>query len=246
MVKSDFYVPRTYRNWVKCKDLVSFNVICKETDLYIRASTNLENRACKLVLKYRKSLENYIMRNPVFQSSLEPISAGDDTPLIARAMIEASAKTGVGPMAAVAGAIAEFVGKELLAYTPELIIENGGDIFLKSLKRRVVGVFAGSSPLTGKIGLEIKADETPIGICTSSGTVGHSLSFGKADAAITLAKSATFADAAATAIGNIVNGPGDIEKAIEYAKSLGELKGLLVIIEDKIGVWGNVSICDIA
>jgi hypothetical protein len=108
-----------------------------------------------------------------------------------------------------------------------------------------LGIFAGSSPLTGKIGLEIEADETPIGICTSSGTVGHSLSFGKADAAITLAKSATFADAAATAIGNIVKEPGDIDKAIEYAKSIRDLKGLVVIIGDKIGMWGNVKICSL-
>ena len=89
---------------------------------------------------------------------------------------------GVGPMAAVAGAIAEFVGEELLAYSPEVIIENGGDIYIKSLKKRVVGIYAGNSPLTGKIGLEIEGKETPIGICTSSGTVGHSLSFGRADA----------------------------------------------------------------
>jgi len=245
MVKSDLYVPRTYRNWVNCKDLVSFNVIYKETDLSIRASSNLENKASRLVLKYRKSLEKYIERSPIFRSSLEPISAGGETPLIARAMIDASAKVGVGPMAAVTGAIAEFVGKELLAFSPEVIIENGGDIFLKSLKRRTVGIFAGSSPLTGKIGLEIEADETPIGICTSSGTVGHSLSFGKADAAITLAKSATFADAAATAIGNIVREPGDIDKAIEYAKSIRDLKGLVVIIGDKIGMWGNVKICSL-
>ena len=114
-------------------------------------------------------------------------------------MIEAGQKAGVGPMAAVAGAIAECVGRELLAFSPEIIIENGGDIYLKCLKKRVVGIFAGKSPLTGKIGLEIDAKDTPLGVCTSSGTVSHSLSFGKADAAVAIAPSATLADAAATA-----------------------------------------------
>jgi ApbE superfamily uncharacterized protein (UPF0280 family) len=242
MVKSDLYVPRTYRHWVKGKDLVSFNVIVKETDLYIRAASNLKSKAYKLVLKYRESLENYIERNPVFQSSLEPLSVGNDAPLIVKTMAEASAKVGVGPMAAVAGAIAEFVGEELLCFTSEIIIENGGDIFIKSLKKRTVGIYAGSSPLTGKIGLEIEASATPIGICTSSGTVGHSLSFGKADAAIVLAKSPTLADAAATAIGNIVKESMDIEKAVDFAKGINELKGIVVIIGDKMGIWGDVKI----
>lgn len=245
MVKTDLYVPRTYRHWVKGKDLVSSNVVVKETDLYIRASTNLKSKAHKLVLKYRESLEKYIERNPVFQSSLEPVSVGNDAPLIVKAMAKASVRVGVGPMAAVAGAIAEFVGEELLVYTPEVIIENGGDIYIKSLKKRTVAIYAGSSPLSGKIGLEIEATETPLGICTSSGTVGHSLSFGKADAAIVLAKSATLADAAATAIGNIVKEQTDIEKAVEFAKGISELKGIVIIIGDKMGMWGDIKICSL-
>ncbi|MDD5037840.1 MAG: UPF0280 family protein, partial [Dehalococcoidales bacterium] len=204
------YEPRTYRHWVKGKDLVSFNVVVKETDLSVRASKNLKSKTLKLVQKYRGALARYIERHPSFLTSLEPLPGDEDAPLIVKSMLESAIKTGVGPMAAVAGAIAEFVGTELLAFSPEVIIENGGDIYLKSLKKRKVGIYAGKSPLSGNIILEIEAKETPLGICTSSGTVGHSLSFGKADAVVVLAKSATLADAAATAIGNLIKQPEDI------------------------------------
>ncbi len=236
------YEPRTYRHWVKDKDLISFNVVVKETDLYIRASTNLQRKAYKLVLKYRAMLEKYIERHPSFLTSLEPISVGDNAPHIVKLMSEAAGRVGVGPMASVAGAIAESVGNGLLAFSPEIIVENGGDIYLKSSDKRIVGIYAGNSPLTGKIGLEISGQDTPLGICTSSGTVGHSLSYGKADAVIVLSKSAILADAAATAIGNLIVQPGDIPSGIEFAKSIEGLKGVIIIEGDNMGAWGEVKI----
>ena len=237
------YQPRTYRHWIKDKDLVSFTVIVKETDLYVRASRNLKSKTLRLVLKYRDALERYIERHPAFLTSLEPITVGDDAPLIVQSMADSARKVGVGPMASVAGAIAEFVGTELLAFSPEVIIENGGDIYLKSLKPRVVGIYAGNSPLTGKIGIEINGEDTPLGISTSSGTVGHSLSFGKADAVVVLSPSAILADAAATAIGNMIKQESDIPNGIEFAKSIERLKGLLIIKDEHIGLWGDIKIC---
>ncbi len=237
------YQPRTYRYWVQGKDLVSFNVVVKETDLYIRASSNLEIIAHKLVVKYRSLLERYIERQPAFATSLEPLSVTKGAPQIVRDMADSARKAGVGPMASVAGAIAQFVGEELLALSPEVIIENGGDIYLKSSRDRVIGIYAGSSPLSGKIGLEIKGKDTPLSVCTSSGTVGHSLSFGKADAAVAVAKSATLADAAATAIGNKVSQPDDIPAGIAFARNIKGLLGVIIIIDDKIGIWGKLKIC---
>jgi len=237
------YEPRTYRHWIKGKDLISFNIAVKETDLYIRASTNLKRKAYKLVLKYRDVLERYIERHPAFLTSLKPLPVNDDAPRIVRLMSEATNRVGVGPMASVAGAIAEFVGNELLPFSPEVIVENGGDIFLKSLSKRIVGIYAGESPLTGKIGLEINSEDTPLGICTSSGTVGHSLSYGKADAVVVLSKSATLADAAATAIGNLIVQPSDIPNGIKFAKGVEGLKGVIIIKDDKTGIWGEVKIC---
>lgn len=238
------YEPRTYRHWIEGKDLIPFSVTVKETDLYLRATANLQRRAHRLVLKYRYQLEGYIKRNPAFLKSLEPLPTPRFAPDIVKQMSEAAQKAGVGPMASVAGAIAENVGRELLAFSPEIIVENGGDIYLKSLLKRTVGIFAGESPLTGKIGLEISAHDTPVGICTSSGTVGHSLSYGKADAVVALSPSATLADAAATAIGNRVSKAGDINSAIEFGKSISGLKGVVIIKGDKMGVWGEVKLCE--
>jgi ApbE superfamily uncharacterized protein (UPF0280 family) len=243
-MKKDEYQPRTYRHWIEGKDLVAFNVTEKETDLYIRAASNLAKKARRLVLKYRAQLERYLEMNPEFQTSLKPVNVPGNAPAIVKEMAAAGAKAGVGPMAAVAGAIAEYVGKELTAFSPEIIVENGGDIFLKILKKRVVGIYAGESPLTGKIGLEINPKDTPLGVCTSSGTVGHSLSFGQADAVVVLAASAALADAAATAIGNQVKQPGDINKALELARGIEGLKGAVIITGGDIGAWGEVKFCE--
>ncbi len=237
------YEPRIYRHWVESKDLVSFNVIVKETDLYIRASSNLKRKAHRLVLKYRSQLEKYINQHPTFLTSLEPLPVTEDAPHIVKQMAEAAQKAGVGPMASVAGAIAEFVGNELSAFSPEIIVENGGDIYLKSLRKRIVGIYAGKSPLGGKIGLEINEQDTPLGICTSSGTVGHSLSYGEADAVIVLSKSVTLADAVATAIGNLISQPGNITRGIEFAKGIKGLEGVVIIKDNNMGVWGKVEIC---
>jgi ApbE superfamily uncharacterized protein (UPF0280 family) len=237
------YEPRLYRHWVKDKDLVSFNVVVKETDLYIRASSNLKRKALKLVMKYRDMLEQYIERYPLFLTSLEPVVVAEDAPQIVTEMAQSARKAGVGPMAAVAGAIAEFVGNELLVFSPEIIIENGGDIYLKSTKTRLIGIYAGKSPLTGRIALEINGQDTPMGIGTSSGTVGHSLSLGRADAAIVLSRSATLADAAATAVGNLIIQPGDIPSGIERAQSIEGVTGVIIIKDDKMGLWGEVKIC---
>jgi ApbE superfamily uncharacterized protein (UPF0280 family) len=240
------YQPRTYRHWIRDSDLVSFNVVVKETDLCISARTNLRRKALRLVSKYRSTLERYITQHPSFLTSMEALPIDDDTPQIIKMMLEAAYKARVGPMASVAGAIAECVGTELLAFSPEVIVENGGDIYLRISKKRVIGVYAGNSPLSGKIGLEINGRDTPLGVCTSSGTVGHSLSYGKADAVIALSRSATLADAAATAIGNLIKEPTDISSGIEVAQSIAGLKGVIIIIGSDMGLWGEVKICQTA
>lgn len=243
-MKKDTYQPRTYRRWVEGKDLMAFTVTEKETDLYIRATSDLERKARRIVHKYRRQLEGYIEKEPAFQTSLKSISVPSNAPAIVKQMAEAAQAAGVGPMASVAGAIAECVGRELLEFSPEIIVENGGDIFLKVSHRRIVGIYAGDSPLTGKLGIQIEARDTPLGVCTSSGTVGHSLSFGRADAAVVLAPSAALADAAATAIGNRVSRKEDIAGAIEFARGIPGLRGVVIIIGGDIGVQGDVKLCE--
>jgi ApbE superfamily uncharacterized protein (UPF0280 family) len=121
-------------------------------------------------------------------------------------------------------------------------VENGGDIYLKISKKRLVGVYAGQSALSKRIALEIMPGETPLGICTSSGTVGHSLSLGSADAVVVLSPSTALADAAATALCNMVKSADDIPQTIERAQSIAGLRGLVVIMGGKMGVWGKVKI----
>ncbi|MFO7773966.1 MAG: UPF0280 family protein [Dehalococcoidia bacterium] len=236
------YAPRFYRHRIKDSGLVSFNVVVAQTDLYIRSRRNLKHKALNSVLKHRSSLEAYIERHPLFLTTLEPYRTEAEAPAMVKEMARVSQLVGVGPMAAVAGAIAEAVGRDLLAFSPEVIVENGGDIFLKISERRLVGIYAGHSSFTEKIALEIMPGETPLGVGTSSGTVGHSLSLGSADAVIVLAFSAALADAAATALGNIVQAADDIPRAIEEAQSIEGLHGVVVIVGDKMGAWGRVRI----
>jgi ApbE superfamily uncharacterized protein (UPF0280 family) len=241
-LKTGFYQPRFYRDWVRDTDLVSFNAVVKETDLWIRTRRNLRSKAFKSIIRHRGPLEKYIAGHPVFLTTLEPYPVGEDAPEMVRGMAQAAAAVGVGPMAAVAGAIAEEVGKDLLEFSPEVIVENGGDIFMKVTKERLVGVYAGDSPFTGKIAVRIHPEDTPVGVATSSGVVGHSLSFGKADAAVVLASSAYLADAAATALGNRVKSREDIAPALEWAQGVPGLLGVLVIKGAEMGLWGKVEL----
>jgi ApbE superfamily uncharacterized protein (UPF0280 family) len=162
--------------------------------------------------------------------------------LVVREMIQGASRTGVGPMAAVAGALAARVGEALAPWSPEVIVENGGDIYLKLLAPATVALFAGQSPLSHRVGLKIDPGLSPLGVCTSSGTVGHSLSFGRADAACVLARNTALADAAATALGNLVQDAGDIGAALEWAAGLPEILGAVVIVGDKLGVRGQVEL----
>jgi len=236
---------RTYRNLVKTKDLAPFRVTIRETDLFILANRRLEKEAKEAVIKYRWQIEQYIRYHPEFRESLRPIGSDPHAPKIVKEMLKASRLSKVGPMASVAGAIAEFVGKDLFPLSPEVICENGGDIFIASSQERVVGVFAGKSPLSLKVGLRIKPRDTPLGVCSSSGTVGHSISFGKADAVCVLSRSTSLADAAATSIGNLIEGKGDIEKGLDYGSKIQGVTGILIIVGEALGIRGDLELVNL-
>jgi ApbE superfamily uncharacterized protein (UPF0280 family) len=239
------YEERAYRNYVKADNLIKFEVVEKETDLLILAEKNLFEQALAAVLKYREEIEKYITTDPQFLKSYSPIRAKSGAAPIIKRMIAAAKQAKVGPMAAVAGAVAEFVGRELLKYSNEVIVENGGDIFMKISQTRKVGVYAGNSPFSEKIALEIDSRPKPFSVCTSSGTVGHSFSFGKADAVVVIAESPCLADAAATAIGNVVKEVTDIEAGLNQAKKIKGLDGVLIIKDDQLGALGKVKIVPI-
>lgn len=237
------YQPRVYRFLTENNDLVAFNVCVKETDLQVYAQKKLSRKVHKLVLKYRKMIEDYIDDHRDFLTTLQPYEFDEKAPKIVQEMIKSTSRVKVGPMAAVAGAIAEFVGREILKYSGEIIIENGGDIFIKCIKPRKIGIYCGkNSKFSNKVVIEIDPMDTPMGICTSSGTVGHSLSFGNTDATTIIAETATLADAVATAVGNMVKTEEDLLKGIEFAKSISGVKGAIIVFRDKISIWGKVKL----
>lgn len=238
------YRDRTYRSRISKGNLVPFQVTVKETDLYIAADTDCTDAALRSVRNHRECIEEYIRTHPSFMDSMVPVAPDPFAPAIIQEMIEASGRCRVGPMASIAGAIARHVGLDLMAYSENVIIENGGDIFARVTDREAltVGVFAGDSPLSDKIFMRVRPGNTPYGICTSSGTVGHSKSFGKADAVCVTSQSSTLADAAATAIANRVKGEGDIRKALDYGFEIEGILGVLIIVGDKLGVRGDVEL----
>jgi uncharacterized protein len=236
------YEERTYRSLINKDNLTSYNVKIVESDLLISSDTNLTDEALKSLARHRHSLETYIKSHPDFITSLLPLPEDDLAPPIVRDMLNKAKICGVGPMAGVAGAVSEYVGNDLFNLTKNIIIENGGDIFIKSQNKLIVSVYAGESPLSYNANFIVKPEETPLGICTSSATVGPSLSFGKADAVCVISKAATLADAAASAIGNKVKSKNDIKPALDFGIKIKGVTGIIIIIGNEMGVIGKVEL----
>ena len=237
------YRKRTYRNRVDHGELVSFEVRIRETDLHILAGKDLRDAASAAVFQYRSQLEGYIARHPEFATALTPLPLDPTAPAIVKSMLVAGIAAEVGPMAAVAGAMAEYVGLDLLAAgAGEVVVENGGDIYFCRNQESVVGIFAGVSPLSNRVGLKIAASLMPLGICTSSGTVGHSLSLGEADAVTVLAKDTALADAVATLVGNAVQPGQSLEPALAKGPTVPGVLGVVIIRGEELGAWGEVEL----
>ena len=240
------YKERFYRKRVKTDDLVSFQVSVKETDLWVSAERGLEGETRDLVLNYRHQVEGYIANHETFLTTLQPYPEDAFAPPIIRAMIKETRAVGVGPMASIAGAIAQFVAIDLLQWSEQVIVENGGDIFLKVNRPVTVSVFAGESSLSEKIGLKIPLGLMPGGICASSGTVGHSLSMGMADVVCLISTSAILADGAATALCNCVKTEKDLRGLPGRAGQIKGITGGLAILGDTMATWGDIELVGLA
>ncbi len=233
---------RTYRRISGVGQLQAFQVVVKETDLHVQADRDLAPQCREALIEQRAYLETFIQAHPDFLTALVPWRTDSPAPDLVGAMIDASRLTGVGPMAAVAGALAERVGRGLLAFSNEVVVENGGDVFLSLREQVTVGVDAGRSPLSRRMGLRVAARATPLAICTSSGTVGHSLSYGAADAVCVVAPKGALADAAATALANRIDRPEDLKEALAFARTIEDIIGVLAICRDQMAAWGDVEI----
>lgn len=206
----------------------------------------VEDELTDYLLDQRARLQAYIAEDPDFAATHEPHRVLPSAPNLAREMAEAAAKCGVGPMAAVAGAFAATAGRLLARYTKEVIVENGGDIYLNTTKDRVVGVYAGEdSPFTGSLGLKVLSGQQPLGVCSSSGRVGPSHSYGQADVAVVLALNTLLADAAATATANHIQSPEQLQAAVDFALTIPGVLGALAISGKQMAVRGQIELCNI-
>ncbi len=243
------YERRTYRTQFNTNRFTGFEVKYLETDLWIGIDPasfreEMKEIALQKMKELRIRLDEYIVSEPVFKKTLKPFQPSEIAPEEAVEMAKAAEKAGIGPMSAVAGLFAREVGEAILQnfLVEELVIENGGDIYVLLKNELVLSVFAGESPLSERIGLVVPPDKSKLGICTSSGTVGPSLSFGKADAVMVICEDVLLADAFATAFGNRVKSPNDVEKAINHSEKYPEILSMLIICEDKIGIRGDFEI----
>jgi uncharacterized protein len=229
-----------------------------ETNVVLKTDLK-KHKLSDFIFKIRFELKNYMRRNPDFFTSYEPVLVGnrydalisnksdtdEEYPLIVRLMARAARRAEVGPTAAVAGSISQLsMGFLVENGAKYVIVDNGGDVALKTNQDVVVGLYAGESSLSGSLGFKIKFEKTPMGICTSSGTVGHSVSFGRADSVTVFADEASTADALATSIANDAHGKKDqdaVQKALERADDFKKsMRGVLVVVGESAGTLGKI------
>lgn len=219
---------RLYRSYIYREAV--FRICCERFD-----------SATQEVVTQRHLLEAYIRRHPEFRTALCPVALHPEAPEVAHRMARAAELVGVGPMAGVAGAMAQCVAEAgLQAGAPEVIVENGGDIYLKTVESVVIGLAPGTDTLTGKLAFSLEPDETPISICSSSGRMGHSMSLGQCDLATVVAGDAALADAAATQAANLVRTKQDINPTLERIQGIAGIHGVLIVKADRVGLSGKL------
>ena len=226
---------------MESEDLFSFNIREDESDLFIAADTPIDPEiAIEALASSRAQIKDYIKKNPEFSRSLSPLREEAEVFPIIKRMFKASTKVGVGPMASVAGAIAEDVGKKLLRHSSQIIIENGGDLFISTAKERRVGLYTAKGEFKNLI-IRVDPSLSPLGICSSSSTLGPSLSLGNVDLAFVMAQDASLADAAATALGNKVKSKKNTTDTLQLIHSIEGVYAALVIIEGQLSVIGGIE-----
>lgn len=238
------YTERTYRSWSGRGAAARFRVRLGESDLDIQCAEDRRATALRALAGARRELERHIARHPAYRTSLVPFGVPGDAPGIARAMADAASLWDVGPMAAVAGAIAQRVGEAIARPGEDVIVENGGDIWARTGGEIRCAVYAGErSPFRDRLAFAVDA-RGGVGVCTSSGVVGPSLSFGRADAVVVVARSAAIADAAATAIANRIRAPADVGPAVEQASGGPGIDGLVACCGDRLALWGDLELVE--
>lgn len=195
----------------------------------------------RCIVGQRKTLEKYIRLHPAYASALKPVELLSQAPGIAKKMAKASCKTGLGPMASVAGTLAQYgVEAALQAGCSEAIVENGGDMFIASTMPVTIGIYAGENSIGAQLAFHLLPEDLPLAICSSSSKMGHSLSFGNCELATVVAKEAALADSAATLVCNSISKEEDVERVLEEVGSIPGIQGILVVKDSNVGLWGKL------
>lgn len=210
-------------------------------DSNFRICSDLTTVVCAEIVRQREILEAYVARHTEFKTSLVPLGLLDGAPEIAQAMVNAARLVGVGPMAGVAGAIAQRAAEAALKQgATEAIVENGGDIFAKSNQALLIGLHAGENSPVNKLAFRLEPEDMPRAVCSSSSRMGHSLSLGSCDLATVVARDAAIADAAATMACNLVREDHDMNKALEYITAIDGVDGALIANNGKVAILGTL------
>ena len=233
---------RFYRDYTDSARWKSSRVTVETTDLLIRARSCSQARAENIVRRLRQEIRDHVRVQPDFLTSLSPVERTGCTPRIIELMYSASEKTGVGPMAAVAGAVAELVGAELAEDSEEVIVENGGDIWMTLTEPAKITLFSGSRYFDSALAISVSPEKTPCGVCTSSGRIGPSLSFGRADSATVISGDTALADAAATGAANMVQTSDDLTCALEWALGTPGVRGGVIVYRHEMAAQGDIEL----
>ena len=216
-------------------------------ETHIRLTSDITNHNLKgYIFSIRQDLTSYIAANPAFLHSFKPLDAdSENLALIVAKMYESSDICDVGPMACVAGTISELSLDYLMGLNSRYsIVENGGDIALVNDRTVLCGIYSNNEVLGNDIAFKIKKRKSPLGICTSSARIGHSISFGEADSVTVIANSASVADGLATRIANDVKGVSSEDKVFNASESAENYReffdGLLIVCADNVATVGKL------
>ena len=213
-----------------------------QTAVTILAEERFHQAAVSAISSAREEIERFISHDPLFRDTLEPYHEPRGAPDVVKAMCAAARRAGVGPMAAVAGAIAQEAVRAMVgAGAKHAVVDNGGDIALFLDREVDVGIYAGDSPLRD-MALRVPPQRRHLAICTSSGTVGPSISFGIADAAVVLAADAALADACATRLGNEAQSQdeGGMAYALDVIMEIEGVEGAMLVVGGRVALRGRL------
>lgn len=231
-----------YRKNISVAGKYCYRLRYKYSDIYITSDSDISGKISEPVIRFYSQLEKVILKDRGFAESLSPVNIHNDYPPLIKEMCSYTSIFNVGPMAAVAGAVCESIAGNIKDDCSFLMIENGGDVYIKSSTRVSAALFTGSKYFPENLNILIDPLDTPCGLCSSSGIMGHSLSLGRSDLVTVMSGTTIAADAAATAIANSINSKPDVDRALEKYRHYSQVKGLIILKDDRLAIWGDLQL----